>query len=232
MAWGRISRNPATAAKPPSASQTNSGPPNTWTGTQLRQFLELCHGCQDRYYPAWVLLASTGARRGEVLGLRWTDLDLEAGRMKVVQQLCLVGHEVRIEQPKTHRSQRPISLDPSTVAVLRRWKADQAAERLLMGAGYRDLGLVNCHPDGHPYDPSRFSREFKRRIERWELSPLSVHGLRHTWATLALEAGVHPKVVQERLGHSTIAITLGTYSHVMPGMDAAAAALVAGEFLP
>jgi integrase len=98
---------------------------------------------------------------------------------------------------------------------------------MLMGEGWKGNDLVFCKVDGDPLHPDHFSREFVRRVARWEFPKLSLHGLRHTWATLALSAGVHPKVVQERLGHSTISITLDTYSHVMVGMQAEVAATVA-----
>ncbi|MGZ6907154.1 MAG: tyrosine-type recombinase/integrase [Acidimicrobiia bacterium] len=99
-------------------------------------------------------------------------------------------------------------------------------------AGYRDHGLVFAKVTGEPLHPERVSREFDRRVTRWSLPRIPLHGLRHTWATLALRAGVHPRVVQERLGHATIAITLGIYSHVSPKLDADAASLVAATILP
>ena len=98
---------------------------------------------------------------------------------------------------------------------------------MLMGAGWKDNDLVLCKVDGEPLHPDHFSRGFTRRVARFGLPKLSLHGLRHTWATLALKARVHPKVVQERLGHSTISITLDVYSHVTAGMQADAAAIVA-----
>jgi integrase len=106
------------------------------------------------------------------------------------------------------------------VDVLKAWKRQQADGRLALGPGYRDHGLVFAKVDGTPIHPERFSREFDRRVERWGLPKLTVHGLRHTWATLALQAGVQPKVVQERLGHSVIAVTLRVYSHVTPTLHA------------
>ena len=97
-----------------------------------------------------------------------------------------------------------------------------------MGAGFTDRGFVFCLPDGRPYHPERVSTEFDRRVAKWKLQRITLHGLRHTWATLALRGGVHPKVVQERLGHSTIGVTLNRYSHVSVGMQREAAETVAG----
>jgi integrase len=113
------------------------------------------------------------------------------------------------------------------MGALRSHRARQHQERLLMGAGWRDHDLVFTKVDGEALHPERVSREFTRRIERWGLPTLTLHGLRHTWATLALKAGVNAKVVQERLGHATIGITLGTYSHVTAGMQREAAEAVA-----
>src|SRR5262249_47194249 len=118
-----------------------------------------------------------------------------------------------------------------TVAMLRSWRAHQAEERLLLGEGYQDHGLVFAKVDGSPLHPERFSREFDRRVARWGLPRISLHGLRHTWATQALADGVHARVVQERLGHSTIAVTLGIYSHVTPTLHDEAATAVARRLL-
>ena len=124
-----------------------------------------------------------------------------------------------------------IELDARTVETLKSWKARQAEERLLVGPGYQNKdGLVFTLPDGRGYHPERFSREFDRKQSTYNrlhpdtpLPRLRLHDLRHTWATLALAAGVHPKIVSERLGHSTISITLDLYSHVLPGMQSEAA---------
>ncbi len=140
--------------------------------------------------------------------------------------------DVDLEQPasshsKTARSRRQIALDPTTVTALRTLRRSQAAHRLSIGGAYVDHDLVFCRSDGKPLHPDRFSKSFVEQVDRLGLPRLSVHGLRHTWATLALQAGVHPKVVQERLGHSTISITLDIYSHVSPAMESDAAERVA-----
>jgi integrase len=122
---------------------------------------------------------------------------------------------------------RTIELDAATVAGLKEHRKRQAQERLLMGAGWSDYGLVFCRVDGSPLRPGHFSRSFTRHIRRLGLQPIPLQGLRHGWATLALAAGVHPKVVQERLGHGNIGITLDTYSHVTASLHAQAAEQVA-----
>lgn len=224
--WGKLTRNPAAAADPPKPGSRNRGAVKAWPDDVLGDFLD--READDRYGPLWHFLATTGMRRGEVLGLRWRDVDLEAGVVSVHQTLIVVDHRPEFGLPKTTSGARAVELDEDTVAVLRDQRRRQLEERLLMGAGWRDHDLVFCRPTGEPYHPDRVSREFTRRVRRYDLPRIPVHGLRHTWATLALKAGVHPRVVQERLGHSTIAITLEIYSHVTPGMGREAAEQVAG----
>jgi integrase len=171
-------------------------------------------------------------RRGEALGLRWTDVDLEAGRAHVVQTILQVRNTVSIGEPKTARGRRPIALDRGTVAVLRAHRHRMLQERLLVGPDFDDLGLIFHQPSGAWLRPDAISDAFLRRVRRYGLSRLTLKGLRHTWATLALERGVHPRVVQERLGHSTIAITLGIYSHVSPTLHDEAAQLIGDLIMP
>jgi integrase len=224
--WGRLARNPADAADPPKESSSGAPQMKTWTPAELRRFLEAC--AEDRLYPAFLMLATTGMRRGELLGLRWSDVDLEKRRAAVRQTVIAVNHAVHFGTPKTAKGRRVVAIDAKTVAALRAHRQRQLEERLLLGAGWRDHDLIFCKVDGEPMHPERFSREFDRRVERHRLSRLTLHGLRHTWATLALRAGVHPKVVQERLGHAGIAMTLDTYSHAIPAMQEDAAETVAG----
>jgi len=228
--WGRLLRNPADAADPPRGGQKSDGV-HTWDATTLRQFLDESRAADDRHHPLWVLLATTGMRRGEALGLRWSEVDLDAGRARIVQTIIQTRNVVSVGEPKTARGRRPISLDPATVAVLRSHRHRMLQERLLVGPDFDDLGLVFHQPDGSWLRPDAVSEVFLRRVRRYGLPRLTLKGLRHTWATLALERGIHPRVVQERLGHSTIAITLGIYSHVSPTLHDEAAEIVAGLVL-
>jgi integrase len=203
----------------------------TWSRDELARFLRLAVG--ERNYTAWLLLATTGLRRGEALGLSWSTLDLEKGRVSVRRTLVDVvrGRPVWSD-PKTMRGRRAITLDAATVAAMRAVRQEQLQERLLLGSEYcDDFDLVFAWQDGSPVHPDRFSRSFRRLQAKHGLRPLSLHGLRHTWATLALQVGVHPKVVQERLGHSSIAVTMDIYSHVLPSMESDAAELVAALIL-
>jgi integrase len=218
--------NPADAADPPRAAATARPTMNTWSANQVRAFLD--YTADHRLHAAFVVLATTGMRRGECLGMRWSDLDLAASRLAIVQTVIAVNHEVRIGSPKTARGRRTVALDPGTIAVLRRHRQQQLEERLIMGAGFTDHDLVFCRPDGGALHPERFSRTFEIEAERAGVPRIRLHDLRHTWATLALSAGEHPKVVQERLGHANVSITLDVYSHVTEGLHTDAASRVAG----
>lgn len=229
--WGRLARNPADAADPPPGGQ-KSDTVEAWDAPTLRRFLTASAAAEDRLHPLWVLLATTGMRRGEALGLRWRDVDFEGGRVSVVQTIIQIGSKASISEPKTRRGRRAISLDPATVAVLREHRRRTLQDRLLVGPDFTDLDLVFHKPDGGWLKPDAVSATFLRRGRRYDVPRLTLQGLRHTWATLALERGVHPRVVQERLGHSTIAITLGIYSHVSPTLHDEAAQLVAGLVMP
>jgi integrase len=188
-------------------------------------FLEGVRG--DRLVAAYFLLATTVMRRGEALGLRWADVDLDEGRAAIQQTVIAVNHRPVIGTPKTAKGRRTIHLDTATVAVLREHRKGQAAERLQMGAGWTDHGLVFSRVDGTLLHPERFSRSFGDRVRQLGLPKIRLHDLRHGWATMALGAGVHPKVVQERLGHANIGITLDVYSHVTAGLHDDAAEKVA-----
>jgi integrase len=227
MRWGRVIANAADRADPPSAKSARAPEMKVWTRQELRAFLTMIEG--DRYRPSFLFLATTGCRRGEALGLRWTDLDLDAtpAYASIRQQLTESGMKPRTKTD----APRVIELDRATVASLRAWRAQQAEERLRRGAEYQDSGLVFSHADGHPYDPKKYSREFDRRLERdpfvSALPRIRLHDLRHTWATLALLAGVDVKIVSERLGHSSPMVTWQTYQHVIKGMQSDAAEQVA-----
>lgn len=224
--WGRISVNPATAADPPRAKVVKEAQSTmkVWSAAETDRFLTST--AQSRYQPAWLTMVTTGMRRGELLALTWDDIDLDKQSISIRKALVVIAHVPQLGQTKTGKA-RIIDLDVRTVAALRSWRSRQAQERLLMGSGYQDTGLVFTHPDGRWYHPERFSREFDRAVERHGLDRIRLHDLRHTWATLALEAGVHVKVVSERLGHSSSVITLDTYSHVSAAVASDAAEQVA-----
>jgi integrase len=197
-----------------------------WDVTQVKTFLAAV--VDDRLFALWLLLITTGLRRGEAAGLRWEDIDLDAGRLAVRRALISVEYQVRVSEPKTARGRRTLALDHLTVRALRAHRARLSEEALAAGESGQRTGYVFVREDGHPYHPERISLMFARLTKAAGLPPIRLHDLRHTAATMALAAGVHPKVVQERLGHANINITLDTYSHVVEGMQEDAAAKVAG----
>jgi integrase len=205
-----VVRNVADEADPPKSRDTKPKPPKAWSAEELRRFLD--HVGDDPLYPAWLTLAMTGMRRGELLGLRWRDLDPKAGRVSIERAITAIGYEVVVTQPKTPRSRRSVALDPQTISALKGLPRSLDPDALL---------FPGVHPD-------EFSKAFARHVKAAGLPKLSVHGLRHTHASLALAAGVHPKVISERLGHSTISLTLDTYSHSIPSLQEEAATTIAG----
>jgi integrase len=226
--WGRLPRNPADAADPPQAAAASRPESITWTADQLRTFLDSTRS--SRHWTAYLVLATTGLRRGEALGLRWSDVDLDTGRASIRQTVIAVKHAALLGTPKTAKGRRTVTLDQGTVTALREHRKRLAAERLLMGAGWTGHDLVFCHVDGTMLHPERFTRGFSDAVRRLGLPAIRLHDLRHGWATLALQAGIHPKVVQERLGHANIGITLDTYPHVIAGLHEDAAEQVAALF--
>jgi len=220
--WGYLPRNVATAADLPKGMTPEM---HVWSPDQLRAFLEHLRG--DPLYAAWLLLATTGMRRGEIAGLRWVDVDLDAGRVSPRRPRVVVNYKVVVSEPKTAKGRRSLALDPATVAALREHRTRQLQQRLAIGPRWQDSGLVFTWPDGRPIHPHRFSKWFEQHTRAASLPKIRLHDVRHSYATAALAAGVPAKVVSERLGHANIAITMDTYGHVLPGLDAQAAGTVA-----
>ncbi|MEM7339786.1 MAG: tyrosine-type recombinase/integrase [Actinomycetota bacterium] len=222
---GMVARNAASAARPPT-----SRPPEqrTWDSDQIAQFFQ--NVAEDRLRASYILAATTGMRRGEVLGLRWADVDLDARQLAIRQTLTTVNYQPVIAAPKSKRSVRVIYLDDHSVDVLRSHRRRQVEERqALPGTWDGSHDLVFRDEVGEPINPDWFSREFTRRVKASGLPSIRFHDLRHSYATLALKAGVHPKIVSERLGHATVGITLDLYSHVTPAIARDAADVVAAQ---
>ncbi|HJR45296.1 MAG TPA: tyrosine-type recombinase/integrase [Actinomycetota bacterium] len=215
--WGYLSTNPVDAADPPKLRVEGPREMTTWSPEQLRAFLEFARG--DRFYPLWFVLATTGMRRGEALGLRWCDVDLRAGHLAVRQNLVEAGRALRVSSPKTARGRRVVAIDRRTCEVLEEHRAcspDADASDLVFG----------CFFD-RAVSPTLVTKRFRDLAQEAGLPRIRLHDLRHTHATLALEAGVHPKIVSERLGHSTVSLTLDVYSHAVPHMQRDAADAIA-----
>ena len=190
-------------------------------------FLDVARASGDRFEPLYVLAITTGLRRGELLGLRWEDVDLERGTLRVGRSLVREEGRHTVGETKTRRGRRQVNLTPRTVNALKAHRKRQLEERMRLAETYKDRGLVFSTSVGTPVNPENLvNRSFKPLLKKAGLPEIRFHNLRHTCATLLLSRGVHPKLVQELLGHATIAMTLDTYSHYLPSMgDQAAEAM-------
>lgn len=223
---GLIATNPAATAEPPRPTRPEM---STWTAAEVREFLTAT--AEHELSTLYVVYLTTGLRRGEALGLRWADVDLEGGRLSIRRSRTTVNGRTVESTPKSDRG-RQVSMPPETGLALRGLRKRGMERRVLFGRAYAETGYVFVRPDGRPLDPGEVSKGFAAAVKRAGLPHIRLHDARHTWATLALEAGVHPKVVQEQLGHSSISITLDLYSHVSGSMAGEAVAAVAALFSP
>lgn len=237
---GRLKRNPSDAVSPPTAAKAQT---DWWSVQQLRAFL--LHVIDDELYAAWLLFATTGARTGEVAGLTWDDLDLEAGWMRVEWTLGHVGHDLTWKpRPKSRAGERTMALDPATVTALREHRRRQVEARMLAGPAWREsftdwqglsrTGMVWTYGDGSPIHPKTFYARFLRHASAADLPRIRLHDVRHSYASAALASatGWHDvKVISQRLGHASVAITLDTYSHVLPAADEKVAHTLANVIL-
>ncbi|MFC1919372.1 tyrosine-type recombinase/integrase [Chloroflexota bacterium] len=217
--WGLVGRNVADAVTPPRVQRTEM---QTWDEEDIHRFLEAAK--DTPYYTLFYTALFTGMRRSEFLALRWQDVDF------IFSQICVIRslHQLKdssyvFTEPKSTRSRRTIALSPSTILLLKEHKKEQEVTRDMLGITLADHELVFAHLDGKPLRPNSVTRAWKKLAVRASLKPIRLHDARHSHASLMLKQGIHPKIVQERLGHSSIQITLDTYSHVAPGLQQAAA---------
>ena len=177
--------------------------------------------------PLWMLAVHTGMRQGELLALKWKDVDLEAGKVSVRRTLTRESVHYTLGEPKTKKSRRTVKQTGAATDAVKDHLSRQIDEIDRLGDLYRDQGLVFTSNSGAPLNPSNIrNRDLRRLTSKAGVPEIRFHDLRHTCATLLLSKNVHPKLVQEMLGHATVAVTLDTYSHVLPGMgDHAAAAI-------
>jgi integrase len=222
--WRLLPLNPADQVRGPKVERKEQ---TVWTVGEAARFLDAVVG--DRLAALWTVALHTGLRRGELAGLRWKDVDLRAGTLTVAQQRTTVGYQTLVTEPKA-RSRRTLLLAPVVVKALDGHRRGQLEERLAAGPGWRDSGYVFVDELGVEYHPQRLRVMFERACHQAEVPAIRLHDLRHTMATLALTAGIHPKVVQEMLGHSGISVTLDIYSHVPQAAQRDAADRVASLF--
>lgn len=227
--WGVLGRNVADATTPPRIQRKEL---DMWDTETIWRFLDATRGSKFGEFYQMALL--TGMRRSELCGLQWDSVDLSNGRLSVVRTLQRLTGEGLVEgQPKTQRSRRMIALSPDAVEVLHGIRGKQMESQLKYGEVWENTGYVFTQADGSPVDPDMISKDFPKIIRSAGLPKMTLHGLRHAHASILLKEGINPKVVSERLGHSTIATTMDVYSHIMPGLqEAAALALDAGLARP
>jgi integrase len=213
-----VSRNDATLVSPPRVQQTEIEP---FTPVQAKQFLAAIKG--NRLEALYSVAVALGLRRGEALGLRWQDVDLDAGTLTVRVTLQRVSGKLQLVEPKTSRSRRTITLPQITIKALRTHKTRQLEERLAAGEQWLETGMIFTSTIGTPLEPRNLNRQFTKLLEQLGLPHMRFHDLRHTCASLLLAQGVHPRVVMETLGHSRISETMDRYSHVIPALQQDAA---------
>lgn len=191
-----------------------------WDIPEIQSFQKAA--CLDRLYPAFYLAITTGMRRGEILGLRWKDVDLEKEMLYVRQTLSKDGKLI-LPGAKTSAGIRSIKLSNDTIVLLKKHKTVVAKEKLSHGPEYVDNDLIICTSKGSPVNPENFKRTFQRLIKEANVPSIRLHDLRHTHATMLLSSGINAKVISERLGHTNVKTTLDIYSHVLPSMQEEAA---------
>ena len=210
--WQLVSRNVADAVQAPRAKRPEISVPGF---QEIQRLLEAARDHQD--YALICTAIFTGMRRAELLGLRWQDVDTNMGTISIQQTLQrLPDQGFFYTEPKSQKSRRQVLIPPVLVEIVKEHRRRQLENKVRLGGEYQNHGLVFPKQDGRPEDPSNISHRFKALVDRLGLSGLRFHDLRHLHATILLAQGIHPKVVQERLGHQTVTLTLDTYSHVIP----------------
>ncbi|EAO9488579.1 tyrosine-type recombinase/integrase [Brevibacillus invocatus] len=207
-----ISHNPVADAESPNLSRKEM---QAWNLDQAVSFLKMAE--ESDLSIAFLLAVTTGMRQGEILGLRWKDIDFEEGVLYVRQTLSHDGKHLN-QETKTKASARTISLTDKTVTELSKLKKRRAKEKLAAGKDYLDLNFVVCTKSGTPVHPRNLLRVFYNLLKKAKVPAIRFHDIRHTVATLMLQKSINPKIVKEIIGHSDIRVTFDTYSHVLPSV--------------
>jgi len=197
--------------------------PKVWTSEETMSFLASSKADSSRYWIGFYVAIMTGMRKGEILGLRWDDIDFDNNRLQIQRALQWNKGKATFVPPKTQKSKRTVTLPLTVTSILRMHKARQNEYKLKLGPIYKDQGLLFTSLDGSPVQPRVVDEHWYQCRNSANVPKIRFHDLRHTHASLLLELGIHPKVVSERLGHSEVGITMNLYSHVMPGMQEKAA---------
>jgi integrase len=215
IGWNFVSKNVANGAKPPSVKKKDM---QTLNSAQVELLLK---DAKDSpiYYPIIFTAVHTGCRRSELFGLRWKDVDFDNSILSVIQTITEANGKMHINSTPKNGKSRAITMTKSLYELLKKHKAEYNKIKLQLGQAFNPLDLVFCNTKGNIIAPSELTRHFKKAIKKAGIPNIRFHDLRHTHATLMLQQQVHPKIVQERLGHSNISITLDTYSHVLPNMQ-------------
>jgi integrase len=220
VVWRLLTNNPAAFVKPPKVQRAEM---KTYDLQQTAELLEALRG--NRMFIPTLLAGLCGLRRGECAALRWRHIDFDAGHISVEQSAEQTHAGVRYKPPKSGRA-RTVAMGATVAAELRAYRLAQVQALLALGVRLTDDGFVVTQADGSPVQPNTLTHNWVIECAKIGLPRIRFHDLRHTHATHLLASGVHPKVASERLGHSKVGLTLDTYSHVLPNMQADAAALV------
>jgi integrase len=217
-----INNNPALGVTPPRQRRRE---PKTWSVTEFRRFIEAAKG--DVFRNFFEFAALTGMRRSEITGLKWTQVDVDLGNLRVTETLQRIGGRgLVVSTPKTRGSRRVIALSGRTIELLKEVRRDQLELHLATGSAFNDTGYVFTDRLGQPYDSGRPTKHFLNITRQVGLPIQSLHSLRHFHASVLMASGTHIKVVSERLGHSSVAFTMDVYGHLMPGMQEQAALVI------
>jgi len=222
LKWGLIGRNPSDAVIRPRKKRSEM---KVLTDGQVRVFLSAAE--QTRYSAFFYLALNTGMRSGELLGLKWLDIDWIHRRLQVNRQLQhQPGLGLMFTEPKTAAGRRMIVISQTAINKLRKHMEQQELDRKLAGEQWQENGMIFPTKFGTPMFSTNMYKDFKALLRKLDLPNIRFHDLRHTAATLMLQQGIHPKIVQERLGHSDISMTMNTYSHILPSMQEEAAEIL------
>jgi integrase len=219
--WQLVAHNVADAVEPPRPEFHEI---NALDEARTIWLLDAAEG--TRLHTPMLLAISTGMRRGEILGLRWQDIDLVSGLVSVRRSLQETKAGVSFKEPKSRRSRRPITLPSLAIEMLKAHQESQLKTKLALGSEYQHNDLICCRDDGSVWPPSAFTSAYRDLLRRRKIGNVRFHDLRHSHASQLLRSGVSPKVISERLGHSKVGFTLDVYSHLLPGMQEEAASRI------